>query len=212
MTEDYISHYGVLGMKWGVRKQRSSSPYSSNPSINKAQKKLASNTMKTVGKIKKNYKQQQAIRSRASEINKSQAKKGSTKQKIANALYGTKTRSNITSIALGLAISGGIYAIGRKSMKTNPALKSALGMSVTKLNPIMKGSVYDRKAFAMYDNSSRSTISVKEYRRAAGLVTDATRNKNRAKTVGTKIGRSAQAKMVRDYKINAFDRKRLYRK
>lgn len=54
--EDELMHYGVLGMKWGVRKGRTTQQY--NDEYKKASKKLAKIDAKYTKKERKNFKKQ----------------------------------------------------------------------------------------------------------------------------------------------------------
>lgn len=99
--EEYISHYGILGMKWGVRHDRELVGQGSGVEIGEQIKHLPKDQQKKINKVVTKHKKELVSKYQRQGMTKTQA--------IEQA---NKDIENQKKLKIGLAIAGGALTLG----------------------------------------------------------------------------------------------------
>jgi len=116
MTDDSLAHYGVKGMQWGVRRQRSANGRVTKSSSDfKSTKDLRKRPSHTLSNMQlKQINERMQLESKYSQMNPSKVAKGHAVVKSVIAAAGTVTAANkLMSSAAGMARSNA----GKKAVK-----------------------------------------------------------------------------------------------
>lgn len=142
---DELKHYGVLGMKWGIRRaQKKGTSYKYESMYTKNLKKAAAKAGKYDNKTRQNELRRQVNQSKILDRNKQKiASKSSTKGVVARRVAGTAAYAAATAApVVALAAKMGIMA-------TNPAM-AAYGIGMTAMAGIFSGSIMSSQVSKAY--------------------------------------------------------------
>lgn len=159
MNEDYLMHYGVLGMKWGIRKDRGSSGKSSGESGSSGKKK-DKNQESRVQKAKKSVKEKLA---------------NIDKEKVKDVAKSTAVVAGKVAVAATLGSIGVVaFNEAQRAIAANSVRSGAVTRGITEAivgSKNMKAPSYDQIPRQSASNHNANTVA-KEFAEGFGRLHD----------------------------------------